>query len=429
MPAKLVRVGADPPIEHTLSSFNSLGSHPDNSIVLDPPALAEHATIVRCLEEYSIHGVDGWADVNGQRTGERVLNSGDVITLGGATFRIVIEAAPSTTPRIVPAWTYASSQAVGRVVSLHRGRYAVAHAGILRRKSRLLTHDGERWHVFAEVPGRLHDLSELGDGSLIAGGAGECWHGRPGQMRPFSHPGAAPVVAAWGPSARCIYALSAEQLSHFDGERWQTIDLAARGVVRDTGNGHVLWAAGACDRTGRCWLGGADMKHSSLVTSDGATWQRVGGTGIGALTGLACGADGTMFVVGGGMTSGLWPVGRAPHRVEPERASLSVETDDRWPTYGGEWRALDGYRAFPHFTWPLLVRCCEVETTRVVVVGAPKDGARELPVFLDDRWVLVAVPELPRHGAPIDVTRDGRLTFADDTNVWVSSPLFELLGP
>jgi adenylate cyclase len=46
MAAKLILLGGDHPVEHPLSSFNTLGRHPDNSIqVLDRIVSKEHSRI------------------------------------------------------------------------------------------------------------------------------------------------------------------------------------------------------------------------------------------------------------------------------------------------------------------------------------------------------------------------------------------------
>ena len=46
MAAKLILLGGDQPVEHVLSSFNTLGRHPDNSIqVLDRIVSKEHSRI------------------------------------------------------------------------------------------------------------------------------------------------------------------------------------------------------------------------------------------------------------------------------------------------------------------------------------------------------------------------------------------------
>ncbi|WP_293270710.1 FHA domain-containing protein [Nannocystis sp.] len=46
MAAKLILLGGDHPVEHVLSSFNTLGRHPDNSIqVLDRIVSKEHSRI------------------------------------------------------------------------------------------------------------------------------------------------------------------------------------------------------------------------------------------------------------------------------------------------------------------------------------------------------------------------------------------------
>ena len=91
MAAKLILLGGDHPVEHILSSFNTLGRHPDNSIqVLDRIVSKEHSRITLGPDgRYVVRDVGSLNGtfVNGEKVSERVLKSGDQISLGNTTYR------------------------------------------------------------------------------------------------------------------------------------------------------------------------------------------------------------------------------------------------------------------------------------------------------------------------------------------------------
>ncbi|MEZ4380291.1 MAG: adenylate/guanylate cyclase domain-containing protein [Nannocystaceae bacterium] len=93
MAAKLILIGGDHPVEHILSSFNTLGRHPDNSIqVLDRIVSKEHSRITLGPDgRYVIRDVGSLNGtyVNGERVSECVMKSGDHISLGNTTYRFV----------------------------------------------------------------------------------------------------------------------------------------------------------------------------------------------------------------------------------------------------------------------------------------------------------------------------------------------------
>ena len=91
MAAKLILLGGDHPVEHVLSSFNTLGRHPDNSIqVLDRIVSKEHSRITLGPDgRYVVRDVGSLNGtfVNGEKVSERALKSGDQISLGNTTYR------------------------------------------------------------------------------------------------------------------------------------------------------------------------------------------------------------------------------------------------------------------------------------------------------------------------------------------------------
>ncbi|MCA9715811.1 MAG: FHA domain-containing protein [Myxococcales bacterium] len=93
MAAKLILVGGDHPVEHLLSSFNTLGRHPDNSIqVLDRIVSKEHCRITLSADgRYLIRDIGSLngSFVNGEKITERQLQHGDQISLGNTTYRFV----------------------------------------------------------------------------------------------------------------------------------------------------------------------------------------------------------------------------------------------------------------------------------------------------------------------------------------------------
>lgn len=443
MVAKLVVVGGEHPAEHVLTGFNTLGSDPDSSIVLDDPSVAgEHARLILSADGvYMIRAVDGRGElgVNGQRVaGERVLSPGDEIAAGGARFRFT-----TTDPyppvrlkwRLRPSmaldvqWTCHRARGSGRILSLHAGRLAVGRTIWSRGRSRLLIRDGAQWRVFDEVAGDIRTLWELGDGSRIAAGPGRCWHGPVGSMRGVATGSTGAFRCIWGPSAECAYGLVDGALWHFDGDRWRQVDLAAQGLGQGRGPGATRWTDGTCDQAGRCWLVGNDMKHGSLITGTRLEWEFAADAGITAMSGIACGADGTLFMLG----HALWPLGRASQRWDPALGESSDDTvqvreDPRWSGYGGRWRAIAGFGRGRET--PRLMTCCEHDGTWVIIVDkhrgtAPMDRLR---VFLGQEWRCVELPGgLTSADAPTTVTRDGRLVLAQGSAIWESSALFDCL--
>ena len=91
MAAKLILLGGDQPVEHVLSSFNTLGRHPDNSIqVLDRIVSKDRSRITLGPDgRYVVRDVGSLNGtfVNGEKVSERVLKSGDQISLGNTTYR------------------------------------------------------------------------------------------------------------------------------------------------------------------------------------------------------------------------------------------------------------------------------------------------------------------------------------------------------
>lgn len=89
MPAKLVLQG-DTPQEYHLGSNESLGRHPENSIqVLDRIVSKEHATLLELADgrfKLTDCGSLNGTYINGERVAEKVLHSGDEITMGTTTF-------------------------------------------------------------------------------------------------------------------------------------------------------------------------------------------------------------------------------------------------------------------------------------------------------------------------------------------------------
>jgi adenylate cyclase len=91
MGAKLILLGADPPTEHELGAFSSLGRHPDNTIqVLDRIVSKEHARITLGPNgRYILRDVGSLNGtfVNGERVSEHTLTNGDQVSMGSTVFR------------------------------------------------------------------------------------------------------------------------------------------------------------------------------------------------------------------------------------------------------------------------------------------------------------------------------------------------------
>ena len=91
MSARLILVSGEGPPEYPLSAFNTVGRHPDNTVqVLDRIVSKEHCRITRAPNGgyvlRDIGSLNG-SYVNGERVSEKVLTSGDQITLGNTILR------------------------------------------------------------------------------------------------------------------------------------------------------------------------------------------------------------------------------------------------------------------------------------------------------------------------------------------------------
>jgi adenylate cyclase len=91
MSARLILVTGDGAKEHTLSAFNTLGRHPDNTVqLLDRIVSKEHCRITRGPQgKYVLRDVGSLngSFVNGERITERTLESGDEISMGNTVLR------------------------------------------------------------------------------------------------------------------------------------------------------------------------------------------------------------------------------------------------------------------------------------------------------------------------------------------------------
>ncbi len=430
MAAKLVR-GGERSGEHVLGSFNVLGSGSDSTLVV-PEAAEEHVSVTLGADGwYRLRALDGEVEVNGAPAVEHVLRTGDVIHLRGAHLRFVMDVEPARPPdpprgsfaprALDPCWTVTPTQ--GRVVALVQGAAVVRAAGSGR--SRVLIRDGAQWHACDEVQDELSGVWSLSDGTWVGLGEGSTLFGRAGDLRIASRARLPVFEQVCGPSAHSVYGLSKAGLHHFDGDRWRAVSLADQGVGTDRGQGPVLWTGATCDATGRCWIVGADHKHGVLATGVGETWEVVGASGIGALSHVARGGDETLFVVGCGMTRGLWPVGRASHRVDPATARgslLVLRGDRRWSRYGGAWSSLD--EALLKHVWPVAFGCCELDGTRPILVGVSIAGpTSELCVLLGGDAYATPTPGGGGSKLPLAVSSDGRLIAAVEGEIWTSRPL------
>jgi adenylate cyclase len=98
MRAKLILLGANPPVEYHLGAFATLGRHPDNTIrALDRIVSKEHARVTLGPNgRYVLRDVGSrnGTFVNGERISEHVLRAGDRIGLGSTVFRFEQEDRP-----------------------------------------------------------------------------------------------------------------------------------------------------------------------------------------------------------------------------------------------------------------------------------------------------------------------------------------------
>lgn len=100
---KLTVLGSDPPVEHELAAFNSLGRASTNSIVLaDPTVAEEHAHIVHVSTGFTLCTLwKGELRVDGELVDyQRQLADGDEITLGRTTLVVHLH---DDTPRSLAA--------------------------------------------------------------------------------------------------------------------------------------------------------------------------------------------------------------------------------------------------------------------------------------------------------------------------------------
>jgi adenylate cyclase len=91
MTARLILVSGEGPSEYPLVAFNTVGRHPDNTVqVLDRIVSKEHCRITRAPNgSYVLRDVGSLngSYVNGERVAEKVLGTGDQITLGNTVLR------------------------------------------------------------------------------------------------------------------------------------------------------------------------------------------------------------------------------------------------------------------------------------------------------------------------------------------------------
>lgn len=119
MQAKLILVRGEGPNEYPLAAFNTVGRHPDNTVqVLDRIVSKEHCRITRGPSGYILRDVGSLngSYVNGERVTERVLNTGDEISLGNTVLRFIGEVQQTEPVRNV------TMMPVGQVQSQVRAR-------------------------------------------------------------------------------------------------------------------------------------------------------------------------------------------------------------------------------------------------------------------------------------------------------------------
>lgn len=417
--------------EFKLSSFATLGAHPDNSIhVADAPAEEvaritvgpDGRRVLRALEPR------GWVHVNGAIVlDERVLADGDRIALGDVLFRYGETGEPEwdgrtrveSSAKWEPQWRRV--EAPGRIAALDPERVVVVQDGT---HARVLMADGAAWRTVSALAGVLERSWVLGDGSWVFGGPRLCVHLAADGSRIGLYNVPQAFVQVWGPTWQGAYGLSEAGLWRCDGRGWREVDLAGCRIGHRN-DGTVRWNAGACDSRGRCWIVGANMRHGFLITADGDEWEIASSPGTGGLASVVCASDGTLFVTGFGMTRGLWPVGRADYRrTDVESETLQVRDDPRWARFAGCWRSIAGYSLQRILPVALAVYPRGSGPDAVVAVGreARYKRGRELLVFVDDGWRSMTLPDEFEHGR-LDTTRDLRLTFVTTQGAWVSASL------
>lgn len=91
MNARLILVSGEGPSEYILTAFNTIGRHPDNTVqVLDRIVSKEHCRITRAPNgQYVLRdtGSLNGSYVNGERVSEKILATGDQVTLGNTVLR------------------------------------------------------------------------------------------------------------------------------------------------------------------------------------------------------------------------------------------------------------------------------------------------------------------------------------------------------
>jgi adenylate cyclase len=91
MTARLILVSGEGPSEYPLVAFNTIGRHPDNTVqVLDRIVSKEHCRITRAPNgSYVLRDIGSLngSYVNGERISEKVLTTGDQISLGNTVLR------------------------------------------------------------------------------------------------------------------------------------------------------------------------------------------------------------------------------------------------------------------------------------------------------------------------------------------------------
>ncbi len=163
MAAKLILLGGDHPVEHILTSFNTLGRHPDNSIqVLDRIVSKEHSRITLGPDgRYIVRDVGSLNGtfVNGERVTERVLKSGDQISLGNTTYRFT-EDPPRNQPQVKNKVTMTPDQVQSQVQSSVSASSRFLPAADIKDVATLRA-DYEKLRIAHELSQRLSIDAEL----------------------------------------------------------------------------------------------------------------------------------------------------------------------------------------------------------------------------------------------------------------------------
>ena len=169
MAAKLILLGGDHPVEHILTSFNTLGRHPDNSIqVLDRIVSKEHSRITLGPDgRYIVRDVGSLNGtfVNGERVTERVLKSGDQISLGNTTYRFT-EDPPRNQPQVKNKVTMTPDQVQSQVQSSVSASSRFLPAADIKDVATLRA-DYEKLRIAHELSQRLSIDAELDISSLF----------------------------------------------------------------------------------------------------------------------------------------------------------------------------------------------------------------------------------------------------------------------